>query len=363
MKLTILMGCLAGVVMSLGVQAQDAESMMALLQKIEQAVERGQVEEARTLIDEARERGLSEEALARLRAGIMIKQGMLAEAQTFLTEHLTGHPEDIAARALLCNAYGDVKDPAERDAVIELLEQQVRIMTTQANRASYLALLSQGRLAMLKGELTGARLAFMKAKRAFPVPNPQLLRQLLQLDFMQNEQVSARINAEELIKLMPEEPFANFVLGSLALQREDWTLGVEYLERSVAANPTAGPLNDLAWGLIQLGRLEEAAAHIAKALELAPDLAAAMDTLGVIRLKQKRFEEAAAQFLKALAVEPGDVGVTLHLAQAYAAQGKMAEAKPLVDAVVRAIETLSPAQRAELRTLGEKVGVLVPEAR
>ncbi len=343
--------------------AQDEGGILDLVQRIEQAVDTGNVDDARDLIEQAREMGFSDAALARVRAGIMLKQGLKDEAQAFLLKHLESNPSDIAARALLVQACADIRDPEQKEQAVAALEEQVAIMTRQANRATFLALLSKGRLELLKGELTPARLALMKAKRMMAQPSPELLEQLLKIDFMKGDRVSARIDAEALVQVVPNHPFANFALGSLALQREDWALAVEYLERSVASKADPGPLNDLAWALLQLGRLDEAAKHVESALVISPQLTAAMDTLGTIRLKQGQLDDARAQFLKALELVPDDVGIKLHLAEVYQAQGKVDQSKPLVEAVLQQIDTLSPVQQMTLRKLGEAAGILVPEAK
>jgi len=100
-----------------------------------------------------------------------------------------------------------------------------------------------------------------------------------------------------------------------------------WYRRGIAAGDEVGSPNGLAYLFAMQGRnLEEASALAEKALKAAPDNAAVMDTLGLIRFRQKRMAEAAALLEKSVALEP----TPLHharLGDIYAAQGRTDKAR------------------------------------
>jgi tetratricopeptide (TPR) repeat protein len=61
--------------------------------------------------------------------------------------------------------------------------------------------------------------------------------------------------------------------------------------------------------LVQKGRLDEAAAHYERALELKPDFAEAHNNLGAALRQKGRVPEAIVQYQQALALDPGNAGI------------------------------------------------------
>jgi len=72
--------------------------------------------------------------------------------------------------------------------------------------------------------------------------------------------------------------------------------------------------------LARLGRLDEAEQRLTASLKVRPDVAEALEELGLVLIRQKRPGEAQLQFNKALALQPGNARLHLHLAEAQAAQ-------------------------------------------
>jgi tetratricopeptide (TPR) repeat protein len=74
--------------------------------------------------------------------------------------------------------------------------------------------------------------------------------------------------------------------------------------RPGAETDGAGAQNDLGIARARQGRLDEAAAHLQRALRLQPDYPDAHNNLGIIREKQGRLDEATAGYEQALRLKP-----------------------------------------------------------
>ncbi|MCB1955986.1 MAG: PEP-CTERM system TPR-repeat protein PrsT [Rhodocyclaceae bacterium] len=91
-------------------------------------------------------------------------------------------------------------------------------------------------------------------------------------------------------------------------------------------------LNNLAWVASQLGDAK-AASYAEKALAIAPDNAAVLDTLGMIRSGAGQHGEAVRLLEQAAAGAPNSVPIQLNLARAYIAGSEGAKAAALLDRV------------------------------
>lgn len=90
--------------------------------------------------------------------------------------------------------------------------------------------------------------------------------------------------------------------------------------------------NNYAWLLSEAGDQPGAEKEARKALELSPDHPDVLDTLATILMKQNKVAEAKQHFEKSLKVRPKHPQVSLHYAQALAANGdKVNAAKVLAD--------------------------------
>ena len=78
--------------------------------------------------------------------------------------------------------------------------------------------------------------------------------------------------------------------------------------------------------LYEKGRLDQAVAHYAEALRIAPGYLVARLNIGMIFLKQQRFDEAIAQFNKVLQLKPDHPEAHFGLGAALAEQGKYDDA-------------------------------------
>ena len=332
--------------------AQDVE-LTETLGAIQAAIKANDLKSAESLVRKARDAGVEKRHLARPKAGILLQRGKAEDARSLLALHLRNEPEDIASRALLCAALVQLRDAVE-------LEQQVRQMAVQSRRASFMTLLSQGQLAMLRGEWQKARASFLQARQVLPGSSAQTMRWILQADLALGDTFAARDHAEEALEANAADPLANYVMGSLAVQRGEYETGVRYLEKSATIAASPATMNDLAWALYKLGRLDEAEKMARQLLDKQPEMHATLDTLGMIVLQKGKAVEAEQLFRKALKINHENVSLFVHLAMALQQRGELEEAREIVKPLLARQAELGPGEVTELRKLAMALGITVP---
>ena len=127
--------------------------------------------------------------------------------------------------------------------------------------------------------------------------------------------------------LSPEELAA---AGAAAYEAGDLTQAETYLRAALAAGGTAAPAdwrNTLGLVLADSGQLAEAAAVLATAVTLEPDLAAAQRNLGMAYAGLERWEEAAAVLETAVSLAPDYAPAHYHLGMVYVKLGDVESAR------------------------------------
>ncbi len=116
------------------------------------------------------------------------------------------------------------------------------------------------------------------------------------------------------------------LLGVLAVQRNDLQAAVEWLGQGLKLREAAPALHyNMAMACRGLGRLDDAAAHYHRCVQLQPNHQAAHNNLGRVRHEQGRLDDAVKAYTKALALG-SDPRVCCNLGVALQDQGKFAEA-------------------------------------
>lgn len=109
------------------------------------------------------------------------------------------------------------------------------------------------------------------------------------------------------------------LIGAVCSARGDHKAALVWLNRAVAVNGSVPEVhNNCGVALEGLDRLEEAALHYQRALEIRPGFVDALTNLGLVRLRQGQEAEAMAAFQQVLAADPdipeaqNALGVLLH---------------------------------------------------
>jgi Flp pilus assembly protein TadD len=122
------------------------------------------------------------------------------------------------------------------------------------------------------------------------------------------------------------------MLQQQAGQDEQALLAYEQAVQHAEPNPVI--LNNLAW--LYLGRNGERAVELAtRAYELAPTRAEIVDTYGWVLFKEGRRSEGLAALQQALVIAPRNAEIALHVAEALHVMQRDAEARPMLERILR----------------------------
>lgn len=252
-----------------------------------QLAQRGQLEQASDVLRRGRILFPENEEIGIRAATIQFSEGNSKEARDILRDVKQQHPESAAPFRIEARYFERQEEYQEAAELYQLaleLEQTVELEVAYAR-----ALARSGQHSKAVESLEDARQAFPR--------NPQILMNLAILH-QENEAPDQAIPAyEELLEVTP---------------------------RNVIA------LNNLAWIYHQQG--DDRAMELARqAFELNSDNAAIADTYGWILFKAGQAEESLPVLEKAHELQPSSQEIAMHLAEAYRAIGRDADAKRVLE--------------------------------
>jgi len=130
------------------------------------------------------------------------------------------------------------------------------------------------------------------------------------------------------IKIIHDGGYRGFVpIETLAMGRKDYDQAEQEYRKVIAAEPRhAVALNNLAWVLNRAGK-PDALETAEKALALAPNATAFMDTLAEIQASSGQWDKALATQKRAIELDPDKPTHRLHLAQYLIKNSQKASAK------------------------------------
>lgn len=140
---------------------------------------------------------------------------------------------------------------------------------------------------------------------------------------------SALIDSQDALASQPVVAVMYFARGASYERLGDFDKAAADLSLSLTLNPTnPNVLNYLGYMWADKGvNLPEATAMLQRALTLAPDDGAIVDSLGWAYFKQGATDKALAYLEKAADMTPDDATVNAHLGDVYKTLGRMAEAR------------------------------------
>jgi tetratricopeptide (TPR) repeat protein len=142
------------------------------------------------------------------------------------------------------------------------------------------------------------------------------------------EAEEAITQADKLSKTPDEKEYVAFVQGSIYERQKKYDLAEERFKRVLANDPlNAQALNYLGYMLADRGlRLEEAVGYLKKALEIDPQNAAYLDSIGWAYYKQGNYDLAEANLLKAISKSNNDATLHEHIGDLYQKTGRLKQA-------------------------------------
>jgi tetratricopeptide (TPR) repeat protein len=278
----------------------------------------------------------------------MLLNGQNAKAEKLLRLLVSNRPTNLSAWALLAEvlmARGEWKEVNE--SVLPAM-RAVPAKTAHTLTDSTLADMTQGCLLLriTPADPAGARACFDRAL----TQNPTLVAacdELLRADTLLGKATQLEADALRIVGQVPEHAAANAVLGSFRLGQKRYDEAERFLRQSLAAQLSAGPLNDLAELLRQQNKLPEAEQQARRALRLDPAFYQAWDTLCNILVEQGQLDEAYGHLRCALALNADDPRLYLTLTRLRIKEGNLREASRILDASKILLGKTSPSVRDE----------------
>lgn len=294
----------------------------------------------------------------------------LAQAKGLLKKASDADPKNMQVMSLLAavtmQQIDAAKSEGEKSRFAKELEEE--IVPTMEKRAGsqfdYSLQTTKGFLLLRKGEdkRKEARDAFVAASRARPdVATTHDL--VLGLDISLDDKENAEVHAKEVLRRNRKAPLANYVMGSLALGRDDYDGAEAYLRIAAdAPQPVVMALNDLAEVLRRKKNYPEAERYARKTTEKAPGLYVAWETLGSILMDANRdLDEAEACIRKACELSKdksgneADIRMLISLARVQARKKDINRARVTIRKVRSRISELSEFEKREFEDVVKSV--------
>ena len=303
-------------------------------------------------------------------AMLHLMKNELAEAKAMLTRSTDLDPANLQAWSLLAavsfQQFDASKDPAEKAALLKNVENVIlpEMEKNAKDSNDYNIQSTRAFLMLRQGNEKRKAARDMFAAAIKTRPDVQATQDIvLGLDISLNDTADAEFHAKEVLRRNRKAPLANYVMGSLALQKGKYEEAEMFLRRACdTTRPVVLAQNDLAEVLRRTKRLEEAERYARLAVRTSPELYVAWETLGSILLDAKGdLNEAEQCIVKACDLsksESGkeeDVRMLIALARVQIAKGDRQRANMTSRKVKGRVKELSEFERGEFEELSKSV--------
>ena len=303
-------------------------------------------------------------------AMLHLMKNELAEAKAMLTRSTDLDPANLQAWSLLAavslQQFDASKDPAERAELLKAVENVIlpEMEKNAKDTNDYNIQSTRAFLMLRQGNEKRKAARDMFAAAIKTRPDVQATQDIvLGLDISLNDTTDAEFHAKEILRRNRKAPLANYVMGSLALQKGKYEEAEMFLRRACdTTRPVVLAQNDLAEVLRRTKRLEEAERYARLAVRTAPELYVAWETLGSILLDANGdLNEAEQCIVKACELsksESGkeeDVRMLISLARVQIAKGDRQRANMTIRKVKGRVKELSEFERGEFEELSKSV--------
>ena len=169
----------------------------------------------------------------------------------------------------------------------------------------------------------------------------------------------ARERSEAAIEQEPEYALARVALGAMLQRMGEYESAATVLEAALALAPSRPVALEAYRVLGELfdgqGRPEAAARHWQGALDIFPHDAEALERLGSLRLREKRYADALALYRRLVEATPFVAQAHLHLGATLHRLGRLAEALPALDRALELAPGLDAARALRAQVLEARV--------
>ena len=288
------------------VLSKEGENHEALIGMMRLSLLEGDQQKALDYLERATAAGGDDPRIEVEKAMVAMMKNDLEGATRMLHRCVDQNPDDLRAISLLASVTMqrcDIeKDSARRRNLEKELEDVLlpALVARAKDSSDYYVNMIKAFLLLRKGEESrrAARDAFAVAVKARPdIAVTQDI--VLGLDISLNDPVNAELHARDVLRVNRKAPLANYVMGSIALGKEDLKTAEVYLKRAVeCAKPVDLALNDLAETYRRLGRPEDGIGYAERAVETSPRLYVARATLSAALMDLNRDLPRALTLMK-----------------------------------------------------------------
>jgi len=333
---------------------RDPKNTVAISGLARLALQQSVVAEARTILETGEAAGAPRRLLRQDWAALYLVAGDLPRARVLLQELAEEPDVPPMTLAMLAMVMIEQQDLAAVETTV-----LPRLAKISHGKDSYFAQVVQGRVWQGKGKAghAHARRCFQRA--ALLRPDVLAVQDvILMLDVSLEDQKAAEAHALSVLRHRPDQPYANFIIGSIRLEQGQYGDAETYLRRSAQAPaPTLAALNNYAQTLCRIRKLAEAEEMARKATALAPERYEGWGTLAFVLAVRGEAAAAAEALATARALNPDDPRLFLVDGLLAVKRGDSAAAAKAA-AAVGAKTGLSVADRRELQNLREEIARL-----
>lgn len=346
----------------------DADNHDAYMGLMRLALQKGDYAEAMKHLEKAVNTAKSSEAAGFDWALLHMMNNDLGKARLSLQKVTDLQPRSLQAWSLLAGVllqqHDQAKTPAEKKKAMDEIETVIlpKMQSLAETPRDYYLQMTRALVFMRKGEKfrKDARDALVVASTSRPDISA-VSDMILNLDIAMVDTENAEKHARQVLRQNRRNKLANYVMGSIRLQRGDLATAETFLRISAADEaPLASAQNDLAETLRREGKYDEAEKFARAATKNDPKLYVAWETLASILLDQgKNVAEAeecvnkAIELVKAVSKD-GDLRMLITLARAQLAKGDTVHFNQTVRTLSGRRKELSPHDRQALEELQKK---------
>ncbi len=331
----------AGLESLLGSDPSNTVAMVALARK---AARRGELDQARVLLEKAEQAGHSLDNLAMEWVGLHLASGSFDKARVILEETVARDSDNLRAWLTLATIHVQQRDEAGVTRCLDNLERK-------AMGGGYASLV-RAEAAAKHNDLPALRRHLEHGLRSMP-GNLAILERMLSLDVAERKPDIAKAHAMDILRIRHDHAFANYIMGTIRFNENKIEMAEESFRASLRSQRTSSALNDLAWLLQRKGAYKEAESLAREAVQAEPGMINAWDTLAVVLTKAGRFAEAE-QILNAQVARPeaeSNGALFLHLAEVQYLQKRIPQAREMLKLLESRRRVLSLEEQVALDSL------------
>ena len=315
---------------------QNPEDIKTLLGLAHLKMMKGNTAEAQALLERAAKTGVPKVRILREQASLKLSAGDIEGARTALYDLLVEAPKDADARFTLYMTFArdfmKAKDEKAKADIRANMVLQINEILDIPEARYFQGSLARGHMRLIENDLEGAREDFLVADKTMPGIVP-ILELILRIDYSLKDPQRAKEHAMEILKISSENPFANYIMGSIAMSHGEYASADAYLQKSIEKDANVLATGDLAYVKFKLDDLDRAFKLVTQALDRTKDLYEVWDTYGQILLEQGKLDEAESALRTALKLNVQNPIVHLHLAKVLSDQGRKQDSKNILEQI------------------------------